>query len=1001
MAVTNQIPAVDIPLDAFLGQVTESDITSLPAGASPDNQDIKFVPGGFDSRDGLHRIFPAGDTTSYVYEKTFVQDNGKPLNLYLDSGGVLWQEDVTNAPGVKTQVAQGVPGLYAQSVSAFGREFIAFSDGIHGADIPRQYDGAFYDRVTHDGPAAAPVAQDYAAQVNIAGANGIVPFFATVNISAALENGNIVTVTTATAHGLFAGEEISIQGVVAAAYNGVWLVLQVTDQFTFTYFNGTAGLPAQGAAGTVRPVTVEVTTTTPHQMIAGAQFTIIGNSAAVYNNNVAGNPVAWQVQTVIDATHFLFVPNVDPVNGNNGTIQVGGQISVGTHQGVVFWITRFGWKSIPGPAFSWLAAGGRQVQITNLPIGPPNVVARGIAFTGTGGAFFFYIPEDTAGAKAGLVNDNTSTSVVIDFADNTLFAAQGIDIPGNNLFAQRVIGPCLGFVSYASRLGVYGEYRRLENFLNMGFEGGTLSGAPNAPLGWILGANPGALVAASSGFGLAWKITGDGTGNARGQLSQSAFQDRFKVAIAPPNEKLSFRLRAKVSAAGLLGGIQAAISSVSTGFLTVATILHNTCSTIGGFVQADFPLAMPAVIPADLLFTIQIAGLDNLATVELDELEVIFTLQPFLDGQCDFSYAENPEAFDADTGVVQPTDDDSALLDTVTLRRSLVLGTQDGMHRLTDGAGEPGDWDIEPITGSVGLLSFRSFSANKKGKGDSGEEWVVIASYAGLYLYGGGPLWKVSQENQPVWDRINKAAQQTLWIKNVPNKRLVCMGLPLDTATGPNLLYVLDYRENDTDQEIAAARSVHVSPYSGRVIATDMGRKWTRWSLALASGEILARPGNVYQFCVGAGNGQAPGAAPANGNVYFFDPAKLTDDDYGQIVPYWFSHLFPTRDEEEQKQLGGGRKDFVYSFYYATGVGQLVVTPYAGSLANPRLASLPRQLNLTQNNDIEIPLNVTASRVAFKIAVLPLQGQTDVQLSVSKMIISIRKAAMSPLRGAR
>src|SRR5579859_7691806 len=99
MANNNQPPTIDIPLDAFLGQVTESDITSLPAGASPDNQDTTFEPGGFNSRNGLHRIFPAGATTTYVYEKTFLQDNGKPLNLYLDSAGIFWQEDVTNAPG--------------------------------------------------------------------------------------------------------------------------------------------------------------------------------------------------------------------------------------------------------------------------------------------------------------------------------------------------------------------------------------------------------------------------------------------------------------------------------------------------------------------------------------------------------------------------------------------------------------------------------------------------------------------------------------------------------------------------------------------------------------------------------------------------------------------------------------------------------------------------------------------------------------------------------------
>jgi hypothetical protein len=1005
VAINNAQPAVDIPLDAFLGLVTESDITSLPPGSSPDNQDITFTPGGFDSRDGLHRIFPAGDTTTYVYEKTFVQDNTKPLNLYLDSAGVFWQEDVTAAPGVKTQVHAGTPGLYAQSVTAFGREWIAFSDAKHGADIPRQYDGTFFDRVTQDGPAAAVTAADFGAQVNIVNPTGITPVFATVNIAAAFEQPaptpNIVQVTTATPHGLFQGEEISIQGVVTATYNGIWSVLTVPDQFTFTYFNPTAGLVPQGAAGTVRVPTVQVTTTAPHGMIAGAQFTIAGTSAAVYNNNVSGNPSSWTVQTVISPTVFLFVPNVDPVNSNGGTIQVGGQISPGVHKVVMFFITRMDAQTKPSLVAQWLSSGGKQVQLTNLPIGPANVIARGFAFTGAGGGNYFHVPAAAAGSMSMILADNTSTSVVLDFADNTLFGAEGIDIPGNNLFAQRVLGPCLGFTFYASRIGAWGEYRRIENLLNMGFEGGTLGGAPNVPLGWTVGANPGVLDSGAADFGLAWKITGDGTNNPRGVLSQSAFQDSLNIPIADQNTFYSLRLWARAGAAGLLGNIKAILSSVSTGFTATAQIAINTCSTLGGFVQGDFNLATPAVIPADLLLTIEVVGLNNAATIELDEIEIVFTAQPFLDGVSYWSYFENPEGFDAVTGKLQPTDDDSAVQFFCTLRRYLIMATAQGMHRSIDGAGEPETWDVDPISGAVGALSFRGGDPGKFGKGDTGEEWVAIASYNGLYLYGGGPLWKVSQENQPIWDRINKAAAQTLWIKNDPGTRRIYLGLPLDQATAPNAIYPLDYRELDTDQQIAGAPSVRISPYSGRVLATDMSRKWTRWNIMANCGEILARGNGVYQFCLGAGNGVTPGQLNGFGNVYFLDPAKLTDDDYGQIVPYWVSYLFPSHDQEQQLQLGSGLHTFCYSFYFATGVGQLIVTPLAGSLANPRPASAPRVLNLTQLNDIEIPLNVTASRTAFKIAVIPLQGKTDVQLSLSKMIICVRKNAMGTVRGAR
>lgn len=1008
MAINNQQPVVDIPLDAFLGLVTESDITSLPPGSSPDNQDITFTPGGFDSRPALHRIFPAGATTTYIYEKTFVQDNTKPLNLYLDSAGIFWQEDVTAAPGVKTQVHAGPPGLYAQSVTAFGREWIAFSDGKHGADIPRQYDGTFFDRVTQDGPAAAVTAADFAAQVNIGNPNGIVPAFATQNIAAIFEQPaptpNIVQVTMAAAHGLFPGAAISIQGVGVGGYNGVWQVLTVPDQLTFTYFNPTGGLVAAGAGGTVRLLTVQVTTTAPHGMIAGAQFTIAGTSAGIYNNNVSGNPAFWTLQTVLTPTKFLFVPNADPVNSNGGTLEVGGQIAQGVHKVVMFFITRMGADTKPSLVAQWTAAGGKQVQLTNLPIGPANVIARGFAFTGAGGGNYFTVPVAADGSMAMVLADNTSTSVVLDFADNTLFAAEAIDIPGNDLFAQRTLGPCLGFTVYASRIGAWGEYRGIENLLNMGFEGGVLAGSPTVPLGWgTLVGNGGALVAAD--FGLAWRVTGNG-GAGRGVLSQSAFQDSLNIPIAAPNTFYSFRLKALAGAAGLAGNIVATLSSASAAFTSSASIPINTCPTVvAAFVQADFNLATPAVVPADLTLTIEVDNLNAAATVTLDEMKLIFTQQPFLDGVSYWSYIENPEAFDAVTGKLQPTDDDSAIQFFCTLRKYLIMATAQGLHRSIDSGGEPGaasgGWEIDPISGAVGALSFRGGDPGKFGKGDTGEEWVVIASYNGLYLYGGGPLWKVSQENQPIWDRINKAAAHTLVVKNDPGARRIYLLLPLDQATAPNAIYPLDYRELDTDQQIAGAPSVRVSQFSGRVLATDMSRKWTRWNIMANCAEILSRGQGVYQLCLGAGNGVTPGQQNGNGNVYFLDPAKFTDDDYGQIVPYWVSYLFPSHDQEQQLQFGSGQHDFVYSFYFATGVGQLIVTPLAGNLTNPRQASVPRQLNLTQNNDIEIPLNVTASRTAFKIAVIPLQGQTDVKLSVSKMIISVRKSARGTVRGAR
>lgn len=1012
MANNNQQPAVDIPLDAFLGLVTESDITSLPPGASPDQQDLIFTPGSVDTRPCLHRIFPAGATTTYTYEKTFIQPNGQPLNLYLDSAGIFWQEDVTNNPGVKTQVAAGTPGLYAQSVTAFGREYIAFSDGLHGADIPRQYDGTNYDRVTQEGPAAAPSIADIIANVNITSVTLAVAVNISGIASVAGTGGalNIATFTTAAPHGLVVNQAILVQGATVAGYNGVFAPTTVPSATTFTVVYAGAVLGASGAAGGVGPASATIITATPHGMFQGDAFTFTGN-AGTLNNSAQGNPTNWVVSAVTNATTFTFALSnqfglvqggqAATTGGAGGVLTTGGMITVGLHQMVCMFLTRSGYITAPSPSVSWSALGNKQATATNIPIGPANVVARILAFTGTGGSHYFYIPLNVAGgAQSTVINDNTTTSLTIDFSDNTLFASIGIDILGNNLFAQRVLGPCLGFTVYGSRLGAWGEYRRVENFLNMGFDGGFLSATPTVPLYWTIPGAGGALVTGAANFGGAWQITGDGTNAVRGLITQTAFQDRFNIAIIAPNTQYSLRVWAKASAAGLAGNLQAILSG--TGFTATASIPVISCSTQGGFVQAKFNLPTPAVIPADLILSIQEAGgLNNLATITIDDAELIFTNQPYIDSAAYFSYINNPEGFDAITGKFQASDDDTPIRFFTTLRSWLIMATAGGLHRSIQSAGEPAFWSIDTISGAVGALSFRAGDPGKFGKGDTGEEWIIIGGYGGAYLYGGGPLWKISQENQPIWDRINKAAQHTLWIKNDSANRRIYFALPLDQATSPNALYPLDYRELDTDQQIAAAPPVRTSGYSGKTIATDMARKWTRWNISANCGEIMARPGNTFQFCLGAGNGVTPGQQNGFGNIYFLDSAKLTDDDYGGMVPYWVSHLFPTHDQEQQLQLGSYQHLFQYSAYFVSGVGQLVITPYAGSLVNPRPASVARTLNLNPLTDIEIPLNVTAARVAFKIAVIPLQGQTDVKMSLSKMIITIRKNAMAQVRGAK
>jgi hypothetical protein len=169
----------DVPLSLFSGTNNEMSPVDVPEGVSPDNQDVAFLPGSVFSRPCLRKIFtaPLSGSPTMMYMKTFLKQDGTPVNLYLDGGGHLWQEDVFSTPGTVASVGTVVPGSYGKSVTIDGVEYIAFSDGEQGTDIPRQYNGINFDRISQDGPGAGPTVSNYAIPplaLNASGAGGAI-----------------------------------------------------------------------------------------------------------------------------------------------------------------------------------------------------------------------------------------------------------------------------------------------------------------------------------------------------------------------------------------------------------------------------------------------------------------------------------------------------------------------------------------------------------------------------------------------------------------------------------------------------------------------------------------------------------------------------------------------------------------------------------------------------------------------------------------------------------
>lgn len=127
---------------------------------------------------------------------------------------------------------------------------------------------------------------------------------ASLAIRTITSSGTTATVTTATAHNLFVGANVTISDADQTNYNGTFAVASVADSKTFTYaMTGTATSPATGSiSGTYNLATAECASW--HGLYPGFQFTISGASPSGYNSTYTVNKVVSSTEitfTVADA----------------------------------------------------------------------------------------------------------------------------------------------------------------------------------------------------------------------------------------------------------------------------------------------------------------------------------------------------------------------------------------------------------------------------------------------------------------------------------------------------------------------------------------------------------------------------------------------------------------------------------------------------------------------------------------------------------------------------
>lgn len=571
-----------------------------------------------------------------------------------------------------------------------------------------------------------------------------------------------------------------------------------------------------------------------------------------------------------------------------------------------------------------------------------------------------------------------------------------LTFPAAGLTASDINNAAFGFqISVSSRLGP-----ALNLFVNAGF----LTPQTNSPypLGWssvgTSGGTPAIVSSTLPGIYELYQMTSGG-GENDCMISQPAWEDEDGTAILSPLTPYSFRLYLSYAAGIVAGSLVADFFSPSQGLLSSATV-PLAATAFSGFAIVDFSGDTPAAIPQDALMRVYLQNVTNGAVVTIGELSSIYAQKPQSGNVSFWSYVINPEGIAQTTGGLGSADDPSDIKCFSVQRNSTLLKTYAGTHIFQDNDFEPYQWVVNNLSRSVGACSIRAGDPGQFGTGDAAEDWDLTANQNGLYLFSGGNFWKISQEiakgdpTAPVvtWDDINWEYEHTICVKNDPKNHRAYVLAPVQGATQPNLIFVLDYRELDTAADLAAAPGLKIG-LTGKMLSTDKTRKWTRWNVSANCADILVRPGNDKEmtFAGGTRNGAA------YGNLYTLDPAKLHDDDYGQFFPYYDTYGFVNHELEQALGIGTGRKLMKKITAFITGVGYVSIIPLVNSLQNPLPATTLRPLSQDstpanlQGQDLEWTVGIRGERIFLRIQVQPAPGSIDVQLKIQKLIAGMMK----------
>lgn len=577
----------------------------------------------------------------------------------------------------------------------------------------------------------------------------------------------IASVTMNTAHNLTVGLQVVVslhtyapRNVTVSAILSATVWTYETEEPNVTDTGGYVHVPWPGGDNVDYTVAEVPTPTTVRIAFAASDYTWTGGNVTFPWNG------AFFVDTVPTPTTFTYQQSGPDAtsSGVSGLATPQGQIAPGEHQCCVMYITETGAFTPPSPPVRFIAK-VNQYPVVTLPIGPANIKARIVAFTGVNGDDFavLEIPARVGGvpvSTATIVKDNTSTSALFDFSDTAILSAERIDEAGFNLFQNFPLTTPDGVEWYSDRMFWKGNLNVELGIYNMAFDGGTLSGSTD-PLGWTIGSPGGAVV--QTDFMPAYQIAGGQSG----QITQQVFRNYDGVQLV--KEKTRYRMRIWTDAAHA-GSVVATLSSALTGFSTSAAVVLS----LRGYVQADFDADTPAAIPKDITLTISGASAD---TVKIRDMQLVYRDNPIMFPSALASYVREPDNYDGDTGPNGPNDDASGLSAMFLMQENFYGITKAGRLYYVQPYpnAEPSTWNWQGISDNCD-----AFHANAVTTGKGFAAW---GGAKGAFWFGGGMPNRASAIIDPTWEKITGVTG----VLNDPLSKRVYFG------STPPMVY--DYRE--------------------------------------------------------------------------------------------------------------------------------------------------------------------------------------------------------------